>query len=262
MEIRTERLVLRELRLDDAPAIVAGCSDPDVPRFIPFVPAPYTHEDAEAFLARLETLPRDDPERTFAIADERSDELLGIITVRLREGGEVGYWLAREARGRGLMTEAAGAIVRWATQDRGIARLTLMAHPENRASQRVAEKVGFLSLGPVPHEPAFRDGTTVAIGFELDTRAVSERLAARVRRDFGDDAERLLERLATLELPLVEKQVPERIQAAIVICAAGDLGAFDYAVRLASRDWRDVLVAARLGNLDWPARLDTELGPR
>ncbi|MDX6514670.1 MAG: Acetyltransferase domain, partial [Gaiellaceae bacterium] len=57
MEIRTERLVLRELRLDDAPAIVAGCSDPDVPRFIPFVPAPYTREDAEAFLARLEALP-------------------------------------------------------------------------------------------------------------------------------------------------------------------------------------------------------------
>jgi RimJ/RimL family protein N-acetyltransferase len=261
MEIRAERVVLRPLRLDDAAAIVAGCSDPEVPRFIPFVPSPYTQADAEQFLQRVLGRADDDPERTFAIADRNTDELLGVIDGRLHEGGAIGYWLAPAARGRGVATEATKAFVRWA-QDQGVSRLTLSAHPDNRASQRVAEKVGFVSVGPVPHDPPFRDGTSVAIGFELDTRPISERVAARVRDDFGDDAPRLLERLATLELPLAERLSRERIQAAIVLCANGDLGAFDYAVRLASRDWRDVLVGAGLGNLDWPARLDAELGPR
>ena len=50
MEIRTDRLLLRPLRREDAPAIAAGCADPDVPRFIPFVPENYSADDAEAFL--------------------------------------------------------------------------------------------------------------------------------------------------------------------------------------------------------------------
>ena len=46
-------------------------------------------------------------------------------------------------------------------------RLELMAHPDNTASQRVAEHAGFARVGPAPHEPPFRDGTSVAIRFEL-----------------------------------------------------------------------------------------------
>jgi RimJ/RimL family protein N-acetyltransferase len=253
MEIRTERLVLRDLRPEDAPAIAAACSDPDVPRFIPLVPSPYGRADAEAFLT-------DPPERSFAITEPPADELIGIVTVRPEEGAPMGYWLARRARGRGLMTEAVVGAVRW-SEEQGIRRLTLRTHPENRASQRVAEKAGFVQLGVFPHDPPFRDGTAVGFLYERDTRPVSDRLAARVRRDFGEDAQRRLERLATLELPLAEKQSRERIQAAIVLAAAGDADAFDYAVSLAERDWRDVLVGAGLGNGDWPARLTDELGP-
>jgi RimJ/RimL family protein N-acetyltransferase len=263
MEIRAERVVLRRLRADDAPAIVAGCSDPDVPRFIPFVPQPYEEKDAVTFLREVDRRwASDDVERNLAIADPGTDDLLGVVTVRLREGGEVGYWLQAAARGSGLMTEAVNAIVRWAVEEHGIRRLTLTAHPDNLASQRVAEKAGFVQIGLVPHQPPFRDGTAVAVAFELDTAPVSDRLAVRVRSDFGAEAERLLDRLASVELPLAERQSRERIQAAIVLSAAGDLGAFDYAMRLASRDWRDVLMGAGLGNLDWTARLDAELGPR
>src|SRR4051812_44126605 len=52
MELRTPRLVLREPRADDAEAIAAACADPEIPRFIPFVPSPYTLDDAHAFVMR------------------------------------------------------------------------------------------------------------------------------------------------------------------------------------------------------------------
>lgn len=52
----------------------------------------------------------------------------------------------------------------------------------------------------------------------------------------------------------------ERVQAAIVLSAAGDLERLRYTVRLAIADWRDVLVSAGLADDDWRERLDAELG--
>ena len=46
--------------------------------------------------------------------------------------------------------------------------LWLMTHPDNRGSQRVAEKAGFRRVGLERHDPPFRDGTTEAVKFELD----------------------------------------------------------------------------------------------
>jgi RimJ/RimL family protein N-acetyltransferase len=262
MEIRTERLALREPRPADAAALVAGCSDPDVPRFIPLVPSPYTEEDAQEFLREVARRWRENErERTFAVADAATDALLGTATVRLFEGGQVGYWLAREARGRGLATEAVRALVAWA-YEQGVRHLTLTAHPENVASQRVAEKAGFVPIGLVPHEPPFRDGTAVAEAFELDTHAPTERLVRRIRRDFPDEADDIVERMAKLALPMAENQSRERILAATVLAARGDRSTLDWGMRMATRDWRDVLVGGGLANLDWPTRLDVELGPR
>lgn len=261
MELRTERLLLRPLRREDAPAIAAGCADPDVPRFIPLVPENYCAADADAFLDATLSRAADDPERTLAITAPPAETLLGTVTVRLREGGSIGYWLAPEARGRGVMTEAVRAVVGWA-HEQGIRSLTLTAHPDNVASQRVAENAGFRRIGLVPHEPPFRDGTAVAEGFELDAHAPTERLARRVRRDFPEAADDIVARLTNLALPLAEEQSRERILAAVVLAAHGDRSTLDWGMRMATRDWRDVLVGGGLANLDWPARLDRELGPR
>ncbi len=62
----------------------------------------------------------------------------------LDEGGaaEVGYWLAPRARGRGLATAAASLLIDWGFAELGVARIEFAILPENRASQRVAERLG------------------------------------------------------------------------------------------------------------------------
>ena len=50
MELRDGDLVLRPWTEDDVDAIVAGCNDPDVARWIPTIPHPYTEADALAFI--------------------------------------------------------------------------------------------------------------------------------------------------------------------------------------------------------------------
>ena len=166
VEIRTERLVLRRPRADDLAAIVEACQDPDIPRFIPFVPTPYGDENGRAFLDAVERAWQESDERTFAICGE-DDVLIGAVTVRLREGGTVGYWLRASARGQGLMTEAVRAVVRWARDEGGIGQLFLWTHPDNHASQAVAARAGFVRTGLAEHTPAFQDGTTVGVKFEL-----------------------------------------------------------------------------------------------
>jgi hypothetical protein len=90
--------------------------------------------------------------------------------------------------------------------------------------------------------------------------SVSRRLEVRVRRDFaGDSAEVVLARLATLQLAMAGKQSSERIQAATILLAGGDVARFERAARQAEIDWRDVLVWSDLST-GWRARLDEELG--
>ena len=166
MEIRTERFVLRQPRERDIGAVVAACQDPVIARFIPLVPRPYRDEDGRAYIAAVDRAWEESDERTFAICAD-DDVLVGAVTVWLREGGTVGYWLSPEARGQGVMTEAVRAVVRWAREERGIAQLVLWTHPDNLASQAVAERAGFVRVGLGEHQPAFEDGTTVGVRFEL-----------------------------------------------------------------------------------------------
>lgn len=166
MEIRTERLLLRKPVLADVPAIVAACQDPDIQRFIPFIPVPYGEEEGHTYVASVDRAWNESDERTFAVCLTEKG-LIGAVTVRLHEGGTVGYWLASAARGEGFMTEAVRAIVRWAREEQGIEWLRLTTHPDNRASQAVAERAGFVRVGVGELQPAFRDGSTVHALYEL-----------------------------------------------------------------------------------------------
>jgi RimJ/RimL family protein N-acetyltransferase len=135
VRLEDEAIALRPLSEEDVPALVAACQDPEIPRWTS-VPSPYTEEDARAFLG--------DSDGVSAIVDPRTEELLGTIGWRWVDGNvQLGYWVKREARGRGVATHALRLLSRWAFAELGAARIQLLTEPENRASQRVAEKAGF-----------------------------------------------------------------------------------------------------------------------
>ncbi|MGH2876878.1 MAG: GNAT family N-acetyltransferase, partial [Solirubrobacteraceae bacterium] len=83
----------------------------------------------------------------FAIVHADTRDLLGSISL-LRFSwedarGEVGYWLAREARGAGHATRAVIMICAWGFAALHLERIDLLAATGNPASQRVAERAGF-----------------------------------------------------------------------------------------------------------------------
>jgi len=137
VELRDGDLVLRSFTIEDVPAITRACQDPEIQRWIPVIPRPYTDEDARSFVTA------DDLGHQFAIVDR--GELVGSIGMRVNqfETGHVGYWCAKEARGRGLTPRALRLVARFGLEELGLGRLELITDPDNHASQRVAEKVGF-----------------------------------------------------------------------------------------------------------------------
>jgi hypothetical protein len=85
---------------------------------------------------------------------------------------------------------------------------------------------------------------------------VSDRLRGRIDRDYPDPGS--ADEVARLVSGASES---ERIQAAIVLLAGGDVDRLHGAIRLTGEDWRDTLCGAGLEHEDWPGRLDAELGP-
>jgi RimJ/RimL family protein N-acetyltransferase len=165
------RLLLRPFEPDDAPAVQAACDDPDVAHWIYGLPEPYTLADAEWFIADArDRLLRSERAR-LAVTDAASGELLGSVSLDLfadREAAEIGYWVKREARRRGVALGAARLIVDWAFGEVGVERLELLTYPGNSVSQALAARLGFsrecLLRGFLEVEPGkTRDGRAVPL---------------------------------------------------------------------------------------------------
>lgn len=136
--IESERLLLRPLTLADAPAVFAIASDPEVNRYMLYA----RHQsiaDAEKWLRSLQ------PETLeFAFTLKESGQLIG--TGGLCESGgcyELGYQLRRDAWGRGYATEAAKAIILWASRSLDAHRFSAAHVVDNAASKHVIQKCGF-----------------------------------------------------------------------------------------------------------------------
>lgn len=70
---------------------------------------------------------------------------------------EIGYGLEPVFWGRGYATEAVAALCRWAMEQPGVTAIEAETVPDNAASQRVLEKLGFFSTGDIGEEgPRFR----------------------------------------------------------------------------------------------------------
>ena len=137
---------LRPLDKDDIPDWAQLIyADPDVARYLPgpdVTPLERTERLYRHFAGQW---PRYGVGE-WAVTDRETGELLGQAGLNHIAGlkeTELDYALAKHAWGRGLATEAASAVVRFAFETAGLARLIGFVVPENVASRRVLERVGF-----------------------------------------------------------------------------------------------------------------------
>jgi RimJ/RimL family protein N-acetyltransferase len=147
-------VLLRPWNLQDVEALVAACSgDEEIAHWLDHVPQPYSDSDAREFVALTRRGWSDSTMASFAVTDATSGALLGSIAITwldvAERVAEVGYWVRREARGRGVASRSLRLASRWAIASCGTQRLQLRADTGNVASQRVAEHVGFKYEGVI-----------------------------------------------------------------------------------------------------------------
>jgi RimJ/RimL family protein N-acetyltransferase len=164
--VQGSTVTLRGLAERDVDRIVQGCSDLRSRRFLPFLPSPYQPGDARAFMVRDAEQASLGRGVSWVVADRASDALLAVVglpRVGLRDA-EIGYWAHPEGRGRGVVTQAVGLVVRHAfiaIEDGGLGldRVFLKAAASNPASQQVARNNGFTESGRERGSERLGDGT-------------------------------------------------------------------------------------------------------
>ncbi|BCJ52090.1 hypothetical protein Asp14428_35650 [Actinoplanes sp. NBRC 14428] len=174
---------LRGLRADDVDELVAGYNDPEMRRFMPMLPAPFTRAHAEEYVTDLAPRLFAAGGGFYAVTDPVSDRMLGGIGLdRVQPGraqAEIGYWTAARARGRGLATAAVRALSEHAFHT-GLARLELLTQRENVPSQRVALAAGFQPEGvrraALPGHDGERDDVLAYARLATDPPGPVERL--------------------------------------------------------------------------------------
>ena len=163
VEIITDDLVIRPWRPDDADAVFRAAQDPDIQRWTA-VPSPYLRHHADHFVTEVAPAAwRDRTGAPFGAFDRATGELVasvGLVSFTPAEHiGEIGYWTAPWARGRGAATAATRAVARWAFEELGVRRLVWRAEIGNHASRLVALRAGFTMEGIARQGLVVRDGT-------------------------------------------------------------------------------------------------------
>lgn len=150
-ELETERLLLRKMRPDDAEAMFAYASDPEVTRYVLWE-THHSIEDSESFLrSATEGYERGDF-GAWGIVLKDSGAFIGTCGLGDRYApehtrAELGYVLSREHWGRGIMTEAVRAVIRFGFGRLELNRIEARCIAENAASARVMEKAGMTYEG-------------------------------------------------------------------------------------------------------------------
>ena len=144
--LKTSRLRLRSLLPEDAAAISILRSDPQVNIYLNR-PATLTMEEATAYISKIDTGIQQHNWMYWAIAVNSSPELIGTIClwnfVPENNKAEIGYELSPGHQGKGLMQEAAEAVIRFGFEQMKLQLITALVKSGNEKSRQLLERHRF-----------------------------------------------------------------------------------------------------------------------
>jgi ribosomal-protein-alanine N-acetyltransferase len=171
LEVRGPELKLRYAREDDAPALYALASDPDVTRFFSW--GPYTDESEAVAYVRSLTRKRAAGERLELVIDHPRAGVIGVtglseFSLRDRRA-VVGTWHGREWWGTGANRQSKALVLALAFRGLGLGRVTAWCGADNGRSQTALERLGFVHEGVLRHWHVHRGAAKDVISYSMLT---------------------------------------------------------------------------------------------
>jgi ribosomal-protein-alanine N-acetyltransferase len=156
----TERMILRELTDEDVEAVYRIRSDYEVTKYNTGAPIS-SFLEAKVLIDNIAIDYEQKSSLRWGMALKSSGEVVGMCGFNYWDRGNkrasVGYDLARAYWGQGLMPEAVHRVIQFGFDEMALNRIEADCTSQNKASERVLEKVGFKHEG-VQREQYFEDG--------------------------------------------------------------------------------------------------------
>lgn len=159
IRIETERLILRPWREEDLEDFYEYASVDGVGQMAGWLP----HRDIAESREVLNLIIRE--KKTFALELKENSRVIGSLGLEIRDeemdipqhwaGREIGYAIAKDYWGRGLVPEAVKAVIEYCFYELEFDWLTCGHFLKNNRSRRVAEKCGFVYVKDIVHHTRF-----------------------------------------------------------------------------------------------------------
>lgn len=151
--IETQRLILRELSVEDAFDFFSYYSDREISKYLDWY-GPQSEEQAIKMIRYWEKQFQEGTFMRFGMASKTDNKIIGTIPINPVRGPfewklpiVIGYELSRDYWNQGLMTEALKAVITYVFEGLNNHRIIAEVFPENLASLKVLEKLGFQKEG-------------------------------------------------------------------------------------------------------------------
>ena len=180
--LKSDTLTMRPMRPSDAEDIYRAVQDPEIPKFTT-VPADYPIDLAIEFAnTRAAASFVNKTELVFVIEDSRlatvgypySNGFAGVMSLHTidipNHRAEIGYWLAKEARGQGICTKAAELITEYGLMTIGFKRIDGIVDVRNEPSKAALLKAGYEFEGIMKSYVTRRDGSQLDMALFAATK--------------------------------------------------------------------------------------------
>ncbi len=180
--LKSDSLTMRPMRPSDAEDIYRAVQDPEIPKFTT-VPADYPIDLAIEFAnTRAAASFVNKTELVFVIEDAQlataeypySNGFAGVMSLHTidipNHRAEIGYWLAKEARGHGICTKAAELITEYGLMTIGFKRIDGIVDVRNEPSKAALLKAGYEFEGIMKSYVTRRDGSQLDMALFAATK--------------------------------------------------------------------------------------------
>lgn len=150
--IETDRLILRSFSIEDIPALIKNSQEESVKDYMPHLVCKNTIE-ATRWICNINKLQMDDESTNISLAIILKDSLkcIGYISLdsnfMLDNLSEISFYISEQYWNKGLVTEATTHFCNWCFDNLPIKRIAAIVRPDNKASAKVIQKIGFIKKG-------------------------------------------------------------------------------------------------------------------
>ena len=177
--LHTPRLTLGQLEISDIPMIIEYANNPNVSKMLRTMPYPYAEKDAIFWLNMIHQGWSDESMCIFGIRSQETKQFIGGVGLHINKSfsrGELGYWIGEPHWGKGYMSEALRAIIKYGFEEKKLHKIYAIHFLDNPASGKVMMKNGMVKEGEMKEHVKNRDGYKDVALYGLTQKLYKERL--------------------------------------------------------------------------------------